>query len=264
MAPTLNTAGQLAGAHFWEFIDQNSWHNLTGAQGVVDRFTAPKVCYWFFRNKWTGLAPDYPRPGTATQLVLTADTNSLPADSVNVFLLIATMRDAAGHQISSDSGQVQFTLNDPTKGRIFGGNLVKAYGGKSAAFMRTTRSAGTFTLTATYPAISSIPAQTVTLTTTAVPAETYTDQVTAVRPRSSLPGRLNLEVVSGASSFKFRCPATAGTLKIVDIRGRTVWADAVARNASVAIARKIFGAGLFYAVWTSGSQRIIKPLSNGY
>jgi hypothetical protein len=261
---TLATSGHLAGGHFWEFKDHNSTWNTDGLEGVVDRLDVPKVMYWYFRQKWTGLAPDYPRPGTATKIDFQSDTNSLPADSVNVFLITATMRDAAGHQISSDSGQVQFTLSDPTKGIIFGGNSAKAYGGKAAAYLRTSKSAGAFTVTATYPSKSSISSATINLTTSAVSPEVYIDQVSAIKSPARIsiqPGKLAMN--SGAMGFTFRCPASsAGILKIIDIRGRAVFSSAVLNNASVYVKKISLGAGTFYAIWSNAGQHLVVRFSN--
>jgi hypothetical protein len=263
---TLATSGHLAGGHWWEFKDHNSTWNTNGLEGAVDRLDIPKVVYWYFRQKWTGLAPDYPRPGTATKIDFLADTNSLPADSVNVFLLTAAMRDSVNHQISSDSGQVKFTISDPTLGVFFGGNLAKAYGGMAAVYLRTSKKAGTFTVTATYPGRTSIPSQVVTLTTTSVPTETYIDQGSGITGghRSRVVQQLNLGVISGLRGFTFHCPAGAGILKIIDIKGKTIWSKSVDKNASLTVSRKAFGAGVLYAEWSNGSQRLVKPLTNAY
>ncbi len=261
------TSGHLAGGHFWEYKDHGSTWNVTAYEGVVDRFDVPKTMYYYIGQKWnTSLATDYPRPGTATHIDFEVDTNVLPADSVNVFLLTAAMRDANNRQISSDSAQVKFTLTDPTKGIIFGGNLVKAYAGKAAAFLRTSKSAGSFSVIASYPSITSIPSDTINLTTVAVAPEVYTMPVTSVigGSRSMASKKLYLGVTSGVRGFTFRCPAEAGILKIMDIKGKTVWSKSVEKNVSLTVSRKGFAAGLLYAEWSNGSSRLVKSLPNVY
>ena len=58
--------GQAFGGALLVFKDYNSPCNLTGNEGVVDRFTVPKTIFYMFRQKWTGIAPDYPKAVTAT------------------------------------------------------------------------------------------------------------------------------------------------------------------------------------------------------
>jgi hypothetical protein len=260
------TSGHLAGGHFWEYKDHGSTWNVTAYEGVVDRFDVPKTMYYYFGHRWnSAMATDYPRPGTATHIDFEVDTSVLPADSVNVFLLTAAMRDSAGRQISSDSGQVKFTLSDATKGIIFGGNLVKAYGGKAAAFLRTSKSAGSFSVIASYPSITTIPPDTINLITTAVSPEVYTVAATSVMgSRSQVVQQLHLGVISGTRGFTFHCPDEPGLLKIIDINGKTVWSKSVDKNASLTVSRKGFAAGLLYAEWSNGSRHLVKSLPNAY
>jgi hypothetical protein len=259
------TSGHLAGGHFWEFKDHFSSWNSNAYEGVADNMDIPKTMYHYFAKKWNpAYIADYPRPGTSTKIDFKADTNSLPADSVNVFLLTAGMRDAGNHLISS-ACQIQFTLSDPTKGIIFGGNTVNALGGLAAAYLRTSKSAGTFTVSAVAQCNSSIPSQTITLTTTPVPPETYTNQgtnVTKYRPQAMHPPYLG--VISGTKGFFFQCPAITGILRIFDVRGKTVWAKRVEKNASLTVGHKGFGAGVLYAEWNDGSRHLVKPVMNAY
>jgi hypothetical protein len=260
------TSGQLAGGHFWCFKDYNSSWNSGAFEGVVDFLDVPKTMYYYFAKQWNAaFITDYPRPGTSTKIDFKADTNSLPADSVNVFLLTAAMRDANNHQISSDSCQVTFTISDPTKGLIFGGNQAKAYGGLAEAFLRTTKSPGTFTVTATYSAACrTLPTSTITLTTTPVPPESYVE--TGVLPPSAqakMEARV-LEVTHTSNGIVFHCPHSAGHLRVIDCRGRTVYSQDARNGASLVVSRRSLGAGLFYGVWEDRTQRLVSRVMTAY
>ena len=262
---TTATSGHLAGGHFWEFKDHFSSWNYDGYEGVADDMDIPKTMYHYFAKRWnSSYSTDYPRSGTATKIDFKVDTNSLPADSVNVFLLTAALRDASNHLISTTCN-IQFTISDPTKGIIFGGNSVAALAGRAAAYLRTSKSAGTFTVTAAASCNASLPTQTVSITTTAVPAETYTEQGTSTEKyRQQLVQPFCLGVISTAKGFSFQCPSMTGTLKIFDMRGKTLWSKQVEKNAFQKVSRKGFGAGMLYAEWNDGSRHIVKQLPNTY
>ena len=259
---TTATSGHLAGGHFWEFKDHFSTWNSNAFEGVADHLDIPKTMYHYFAKKWNpSYVTDYARAGTPTKVDFKADTNSLPADSVNVFLLTAALRDGSNHLISATCN-VQFTLSDPTKGIIFGGNSVAALGGLAAAYLRTSKSAGTFTVTAA-ASCNSLPSQTITLTTTAVPPEVYTQLVSVNNSPVKQFQPNKLTVKSEAAGFLFRCPPSSeGTLKIIDIRGRTVFSSAALKDASVFIKRTSLGAGSFCAIWSSAGQRLVVRISN--
>jgi beta-galactosidase len=260
---TTATSGHLAGGHFWCWKDYNSAWSPGAAEGIVDPYDVPKTLYYYIAKKWNPTyVTDYPRPGTSAKIDFKADTNSLPADSVNVFLLTAAMRDAGNHLISN-ACNIQFTLSDPTKGVIFCGNTVTALGGLAAAFLRTSKSAGTFTVTAAASCNTSIPSQTVTLTTTAVPAEVYTELGSAIRtPLHRLqPDRLTVK--SGAMGFLFKCPqSSAGALRIIDIRGRTAFSSAVPKGALVYVKSSSLGAGTFCAIWGDAGRQLVVRINN--
>jgi len=261
---TTATSGHLAGGHFWEFKDHFSSWNPNAYEGIADNFDIPKTMYHYFAKKWnSSYVADYPRPGTFTKIDFKVDTNSLPADSVNVFLLTAALRDANNHLISATCN-VQFTLSDPTKGIIFGGNTVTVLAGRAAAYLRTSKSSGTFTVTAVASCNTSIPSQTVTLTTTAVPAEVYTEMGSATINTSvkiMQPGELTVH--SGAIAFMFRCPSlSSGNFKIVDIQGKTVFSQAVLKGATVNVKRSLLGTGTFYALWTGAGLKQVVRISN--
>jgi len=260
MAFTLNTSGQLAGGHFWCFKDYNSWANTNGYEGVVDRLTVPKTVFYMYRQKWTGQAPDYPRPGTATKIDLQSDTNSLYATGSDIFLLTATLRDGANHQISSDSGNVAFTVNPSTAATIFGGNNVKAYGGRAGAFLRTTVTpAAVITVTATYPPRSSIPSASLTLTTLAA-SESYTDGTVGFKPAlraGARDGIMKLRAIATAQGFIFQCPPEKGSLSVFDCQGRTVFFASSASGGDMRVGRCVLGTGLYWGRWENGRQSLL-------
>ena len=202
---------------------------------------------------------DYPRPGVSTKIDFQVDTNSLPADSVNVFLLTATMRDANNHQISSDSCQVRFTLSDPTKGIIFGGNLVKALGGRAAAFLRTSKSPGTFFVTASYVCNTALPTQTVTLTTNAVPAESYIGSTSVRQPVSQVCIRDQvLSVTHATKRHRFPLSTVYGTFGGYRFPGAGQFIHMTSGNSTMLFVSKHYlNSGLFYGVWNDGKQRLV-------
>jgi hypothetical protein len=250
------TSGHLAGGHFWEFKDHFSSWNTNAYEGVADHFDIPKTMYHYFAKKWNAAyVPDYARAGTPTKIDFKADTNSLPADSVNVFLLTAALRDANNHLISVTCN-ITFTLSDPTKGIIFGGNTVAALGGLAAAYLRTSKSSGTFTVTAA-ASCNALPSQTVTLSTTPVPPESFVE--TGVLPPSAqakMEAKV-LEVTHTSNGIVFHCPHSAGHLRIIDCRGRTVYSQDARNGALLVVSRHSLGAGLFYGVWEDGTQRLV-------
>jgi hypothetical protein len=264
---TMATTGQLAGGHFWCFKDYNSGANTNGFEGVVDRYTVPKVMYYMFRKNWTGAAPDYPRPGTSTTIELKSDTNQLYATGADVFLITAAMRDAAGHQISSDNGTVAFTVSPAGSATFFGGNNVLAMGGRAGAYLRTTNYAGTITITATYPGRTSIPAATITVKTLANPAESYSDNPTAINGTSSLQlqaDQFKLSYTASTKGIVFHCPPVEGRLSIVNSQGKTIFTRDVRKGESLLVNHRILGTGLLLGVWENGQKRIVTRMISAY
>jgi hypothetical protein len=256
MAFTLNTSGQLSGGHFWCYKDYNTPCNTNGSEGVVDRLTVPKTIFYMFRRYWRNVNPDYPRSGTATTIQLLADTvGPLRANGADVFLLTATLRNAAGAQIiPSPIGNVTFTVAPAGAGTIFGGNVVPAYAGRAGAFLRTTTTPATITITAAYPGLTN---QNITLTTLQdtnwVPPYTASALKTAAFLSSDL---YRLKAVSTAKGLVLRCPPAAGKLIIVNCIGRTVYRRDVTQGEQVFISRHTLGSGLLHAVWEGSGRRI--------
>jgi len=260
MSYTLSTTGQLAGGHFWCFKDYNSPDNTDGFEGIVDRFTVPKTVFYMFRQNWNGLAPDYPRPGTPAKIDFQADTNSLGATGADIFLLTATIRDANNRQISTATGNVTFTVNPAGADTIFGGNTVPALAGRAGAFLRTTATAGTFTVAAAYAGLSSA---TLTLTTLPVSESYYEGPVSIQAPaaRQFRTDEYKVLVCSTPKGYLFHCPPTPGRLTIFNCQGKTMLSCDIKQGSSPLVTHRMLGPGLFYGVWENGAQRIFTPVN---
>jgi hypothetical protein len=255
MAYTLSTTGHLAGGHFWCYKDYNSPDNTTGFEGIVDRLTVPKTVFYMFRQNWAGIAPDYPRPGTAAKIDLQADTTTLSATGADIFLLTATIRDANNKQISTATGNVTFTVSPASAGTIFGGNTVAALAGRAGAFLRTTTTASTITVTAAY---SGLTAATLTLTTLPV-SESYTEGPVSIQTSAShqvWPEIYRLAVSLTSKGYVFQCPPAPGRLTIINCQGARLFGCDVKQSSSVLVNRRTIGSGLFYGIWDNGTQRI--------
>jgi hypothetical protein len=265
MAFTMNTTGQLAGGHFWCFKDYNSPCNLTGSEGVVDRLTTPKNMFYMFRKYWTGAIPDYPRAVTPTTIEFLSDTTGpLHANGADVFLLTTTLRDGAGHQSSTANGKVTYTVTPAAAGTIFGGNSQPAYAGRAGAFLRTTTTPGTITVTAAY---AGLPTASITLTTVQdtnhVPPLSVTNVVKNQALLLVLPDAYKLRITYSSKDYLFHCPiASSGRLSIVDCKGQMVYTVNAGQGSTVAVPRQILGSGLYYGVWDNGARRVVSPLTS--
>ena len=241
---TLNTTGQLSGGHFWCFKDYNSPCNTNGNEGLVDRFTVPKTIFYMFRNYWTGAATDYPSAVTATTIQLLSDTNSLRANGADVFLITATMRDGAGHQSSNANGNVTYTVTPANAATFFGGNVQPAYAGRAGAFLRTTTTSATITVTAAYAGLTTA---SITLSTLA-----DTNRVPPFGPSSVknpamvqlLPDAYRLKITGTSRDYAFQCPlASPGRLSIINCQGRTIFTRNVGQGSTLVINRQMLGTG---------------------
>lgn len=250
------TVRQLAGGAFWCWKDYNSPCNTNGNEGIVDRICVPKTVYYKFRAMWTSpsIPTDNPIAGTATRIELLADTMTLRANEANVFLITATMRNANGRQISSDSGNVTFTVTPSAAATFYGGNVVRAYGGRAGALLKTATTPASITLSAAY---GTLPTASIILTTqqdtNQVPPYTATAVTTAALLSSD---RYQLKVTSTVKGLMFRCPPAAGKLTIVNCMGRTVYSREVAQGEQVLISRRALGSGLLYGIWEGANRRV--------
>lgn len=148
---------KLAGGCMWSFNDYWSPF-MDHPMGVVDHYRIPKAVYYLFRKEWTGVEGDYPVEGiTPTKLVLTSDMEKLIADSTDVAILTATLRDANGAcafigKINSGEEHVEgtpitYTITGPAD--YFGNLTVQSLAGKAPLMIKTKNTAGVINVTAT-------------------------------------------------------------------------------------------------------------------
>jgi len=266
MSYTMNTTGQLSGGHFWCFKDYNSLGNANGNEGVVDRFTVPKTIFYMFRKYWTGADPDYPRPVTPATIQLLSDTTGpLHANGADVFLITATLRDGNGRQSSSANGNVTYTVSPANAAVFFGGNVQPAYAGRAGAFLRTTTTPGTITVTAAYGAL---PTASITLATVQdtnqAPPFGATSVANPVSPRM-LPDAYTLKITCSSRDYVFHCPpASAGRLSILDCQGKTTFAGNAEHGSTLVIHRRMLGNGVYYGVWDNGARRVVSRVYNDF
>ncbi|MBN2187938.1 MAG: T9SS type A sorting domain-containing protein [Chitinispirillaceae bacterium] len=87
-----------AGGHAWVFIDYWTAGNVGQVpMGMVDHYRIPKKVFYTFRSNWTGAAADtFVRGLTPTRVDLVADLSILNADSTDLTVVVASLRDAQG------------------------------------------------------------------------------------------------------------------------------------------------------------------------
>lgn len=147
-------ANKIAGGCMWSFNDYWSPF-IQKPMGAVDHYRIPKAVYYLFRKNWTGKASETPVQGlTPAKLQLNTDNDMLIADSTDIAIITASIRDAAGVCVdtkagASDSIPVTFTLQGPAN--YFGSLTVKAYGGKCALMVKSKNTPGTIVISATAP-----------------------------------------------------------------------------------------------------------------
>jgi hypothetical protein len=149
---------KIAGACMWSFNDYwSSW--MQHPMGVVDHYRIPKAVYYLFRRYWTPghLPSETPVPGLKPVTVrLDSDMDSLFADSTDVAIITASLRDSNGVCVDTRSGPndsipVSFTVNGPAD--YFGPSIVKAYAGKCAIIIKSRNTPGAITVSASAPGV---------------------------------------------------------------------------------------------------------------
>jgi hypothetical protein len=269
-------SGHMAGAHFWCFMDYSSGRNTTGREGIVDRLWLPKNVYFKMRNSLMGTATDYWANGTPTQLALTADNTSLKADGSDISLITATLRNAGNACVHANCN-VTFTASPASCVRLmYGGHstsltdsgnpvTVGVEGGRAGVLLRTSRTAGNITVSATATCVSSTPS--VTLTSTAPAPETtgpFAWSSSAVR-HASLKGPVEAPRLKTACTDKgvlISFPAgVSKTVHIIDCQGKERASYALQGGAAVLIDHRSVGSGIVYAEWDDNGRRILTRLN---
>jgi hypothetical protein len=189
----------------------------------------------------------------------------LHANGADVFLITATLRDGNGRQSSSANGNVTYTVSPANAAVFFGGNVQPAYAGRAGAFLRTTTTPGTITVTAAYGAL---PTASITLATVQdtnqAPPFGATSVANPVSPRM-LPDAYTLKITCSSRDYVFHCPpASAGRLSILDCQGKTTFAGNAEHGSTLVIHRRMLGNGVYYGVWDNGARRVVSRVYNDF
>ena len=260
---TTATSGHLAGGHFWCFKDDASPDNTVGDEGVVDRFCVPKVMYWYFRKQWTSLAPDYPRPGTATAIDLQADTNTLYATGGGIFLIPqhCAMQMVAPDLLRFGECDLYHQLGDHNRHvlrRQSHQSLRRPCGGIPENDHNTRYLYGNGKLPE-YPHHSPADDH---ADYAGLACETYVNGPTAVAPqRVRRAGAFKLGMTAGALGFSFRCPRPTGTLRRLTAGRSVLLQQRPEERVGIIIARRTLGSGLDYAVWEGAGQKLVSRIN---
>jgi hypothetical protein len=269
-------SGHMAGAHFWCFMDYSSGRNTTGREGIVDRLWLPKNVYFKMRNSLMGTATDYWANGTPTQLVLTADNTTLRADGSDISLITATLRNA-GNACVHATCNVTFTASPASCVRLmYGGHSTSltdsgnpmtaaVEGGRAGVLLRSSRTAGTITVSATASCVSSTPS--VTLTSAAPAPETigpFAWGPSALRGASTRvplePPRLKTVYTAKGVLISFPVGIDK-TVHIIDCQGKERTSYALIRGSAVLVDHRNAGSGIVYAVWDDNGRRMLTRLN---
>jgi hypothetical protein len=272
------SGGNMAGGHFWCFMDYSSGRNTTGREGIVDRLWLPKNVYFKMRNTLMGTATDYWANGAPTQLVLTADNTSLRADGSDISLITATLRDASNACMHATCN-VTFTASPASCVRcLYGGNstsltdssntgsvTVAAEGGRAGVLLRTSRTAGTITVSATATCVSSTPS--VTLTSTAPPAETIGPFKWSTSAQRNVYLKVpveapRLKIAYTAKGVLISFPAgVSKTVHIIDCQGKEQASYLLKGGATALVDRRSAVSGIVFAVWDDNGRRVLARLN---
>jgi hypothetical protein len=256
------SGAKMAGAHFWCFMDYSSGRNTTGREGIVDRLWLPKNVYFKMRNTYTNAAPDYWANGTPTKLELTADNASLKADGSDISLITATLRDASNACVHTNCN-VTFTASPASCVRLlYGGHStsltdsgnpvsVAVEGGRAGVLLRTSRTAGTITVSAT------------ALTSTSPAAESigpfaWSGSVLRYAPSEASVEAPRLRAVQTARGLQISFnEGIGGTVYIYDSQGKMRASYALQKGAAALIDRRSVGSGIVYAVGDCNGRRML-------
>jgi beta-galactosidase len=116
-----------SGVALWCAFHHGS-NNNAGTMGMIDHARLPLQRWYYYRNKYLGIAPPvWPAAGTAAKLKLTTDNDTITDDGRDDCQLIVQVQDASGNWISN---QPSITLTDRNGLGLFpGGTSVAFVGG---------------------------------------------------------------------------------------------------------------------------------------
>jgi len=270
------TTGE-AGGHFWCFMDYSSGRNTTGREGIVDRLWLPKQVYFRFRNVRLGTATDYWAAGTPTSLALTADLTTLRADGSDISLITATLRNgnACVHAAcnitftASPAGCVRLLYGGHSTSTTDSGNpvTVAIEGGRCGVLLRTSRTAGAITVTAT--SSCGLTQATIPLVSNAVSEPIANPLVWLWPPTSVLPGAPHqsndvhrLKTVYTVKGVVISFPSGAEkTIRIINCRGKTMASYTLKNGIPALVNHSVTGSGIFYAAWDDNGRPMLSRLN---
>ena len=92
-----------SGQAIWCGFDYGTIAGKQGFKGIIDYFRLPKRSWYWYRNAYRHIPPpEWPQPGTAARLQLTADKTTIHgADGTDDSQLIVTVVDTEGRHISN-------------------------------------------------------------------------------------------------------------------------------------------------------------------
>lgn len=258
-------SSNMAGAHFWCFMDYSSGRNTVGREGIVDRLWLPKQAYFLFRNKLTGIAPDYWTAGTPAKIDLQADLTTLKADGTDLTQIVATLRDAAGACVHTPC-DITFTASPATSiAALYSGHsvtptsgnpvTVPVEGGRAGILLRTTTTPGSITVTAT----SSCNLPSASVSVTSMP---YSEPLTSVtfRPAKGLNGpalnkRLNVFYSGKVAIISFPRGADKD-VRVLNSQGRTIAVSTLQNGNKCVVDRKTMENGILFIAWSYNGRKI--------
>jgi beta-galactosidase len=244
----------LAGGHIWCFIDY--WSPFMNyPMGSLDHYRIPKKTYYEFRKLWTGnnYAGEYPAAGlTATKIQLKADVNTLIADSTDLSLIVASVRDAAGKCVFS-SVPVTFVVTGPCN--VFDTLTRPAIAGKTAIIIKSTNSTGTITVTASATGLT--PA-TVTLQSVAPDNSALSfiwPGVDAVNRTAPAVSPKQIKILQDSRYLTVQFPsrdAAAAAVSLVTIMGKSLRCPSARIGSNISIDIRGITCGIYYLTIHAG------------
>ncbi len=244
----------LAGGHIWCFIDY--WSPFMNyPMGSLDHYRIPKKTYYEFRKLWTGndYTGEYPAAGlTAAKIQLNADVNTLIADSTDLSLIIASVRDASGKCVYS-SIPVTFAVTGPCT--VFDTLTRPAIAGKTAIIIKSTNSTGAITVTASAAGLThgTVTLQSVAPDNSALPfiwpivgAENRIQPVLALK---------QIKIVQDSRYITAQFPsaeAAAASVSLVTIAGKSLRCPTAQKGYVVALDIRGIGRGVYYLTVQAG------------
>ncbi|MBN2038129.1 MAG: beta galactosidase jelly roll domain-containing protein [Chitinispirillaceae bacterium] len=255
---------KLGGAHMWVFVDYWSANiGLSHPMGAVDHYRIPKKVYYTFKTNWTGAADDYPANGlTAAKIQLDADVTRLVADSTDLSIIVASIRDASNRCVWA-SPNVTFTVTGPVD--VFEGNPVTraAIAGKIGIVVKSRLTPGTVTVIATSGSLSQG-----TVTLTAVSPDNsplpFIWPGTGAGPSRNAHGSpvpFSIRQGKGKIVVSFaRHDHADALITLFDLKGKTIRCPARRSGRSVILDAGVLGKGMYRIGVVTGDRAAFKNI----